>query len=156
MLLILSSLLSTSPSPPLPLIECDVPRVDNFPPYYCFVPLAWGELGLRHTIDHTQRVYCTQQSSDCTYSQHTIENHRQSLQSRPYSYHRNSRLPNTLVCLLVTLFDRIHKWKEVPPHQVQIRSFLDLERTHTSSSTKYASYVCNITGGTQDTKKFLQ
>ena len=78
MLLILSSLLSTSPSPPLPLIECDVPRVDNFPPYYCFVPLARGELGLIHTIDHTHYTEGLLYTAKFSLHLHTTHN-------RPYT-----------------------------------------------------------------------
>ena len=45
-LLSLGSLQVHTSSPPfLPLIECDVWCVDNFPPYYCFVPQARGEFG---------------------------------------------------------------------------------------------------------------
>ena len=53
LLLSLGSLQVLTSSPPfLPLIECDVRCVDNFPPYYCFVPQARGEFVPSCTMPH--------------------------------------------------------------------------------------------------------
>ena len=49
---LLSLQVLTSSPPFLPLIECDVWCVDNFPPYYCFVPQARGEFVPSCTMPH--------------------------------------------------------------------------------------------------------
>ena len=141
LLLSLGSLQVLTSSPPfLPLIECDVWCVDNFPPYYCFVPHAPGEFGplsqtipghttytspyLCQTIPYLCQTFpylcqtmpyhgtlCQYQSIEC----HTMSHHIMPKYTRPYHTIYCYTSPNHTISWCT----RTHHTQRTTSHQTQ-------------------------------------